>query len=327
MRKSILSFVIIIFIVVIALVVGIEWFVLNNNQHNFGFFVLNNIPKFNGEFVKVLNIALIKPTFTAAAYHQSFYSFYFLYSSLPPHARKNITSDLNLLSSEVTNRTTGSSSAFSIDYLTKHLKTSKSNITVLTDADADNVNSLFFTNGTSKYDILILGHQEYVTQQEYDNLKHFVSNGGTLVLMDGNVFIAQVIYDRNTHTITLVKGHGWAYNGKSAWKSVGERWRNETSQWIGSNSFCFSCYVTFANNPFQYRHHEEQYLTNPNDLILLNYHASTSIKQPKIGVATYELNYQKGKVIALGIYSDDIIANGEFDKYFDSLLVKYAPRK
>ena len=175
---------------------------------------------------------------------------------------------------------------------------------MLTDADADNVNSLFFLNGTSKYDILILGHQEYVTQQEYDNLKHFVSNGGTLVLMDGNVFIAQVRYDRNTHTITLVKGHGWAYNGKSAWKSVGERWTNETSQWIGSNSFCFSCYVTFANNPFHYRHHEEQYLTNPNDLILLNYHASASINQPKIVhplIATYELNYQKGKVIALGI--------------------------
>lgn len=103
MRKSILSFVIIIFVVAIALVVGIEWFVLNNNQHNFGFFVSNNIPKFNGEFVKVLNISLIKPTFTAAAYHNSFYRFYFLYSSQPPHARKNITSDLNLLSSEVTN--------------------------------------------------------------------------------------------------------------------------------------------------------------------------------------------------------------------------------
>ena len=97
-------------------------------------------------------------------------------------------------------------------------------------------------------------------------------------------------------------------------------------EWIGSNSFCFSCNVTFAYNPFHYKHHEEQYLTNPNDLILLNYHAS-SIKQPKIVIATYELNYKKGKAIALGIYSDDIIANGEFDKYFDSLLVKYAPRK
>jgi hypothetical protein len=233
-----------------------------------------------------------------------------------------------LLSSDITNQTTGSSSAFSIDYLTQHLKTSNSNIHVLTDADADSVHSLFFNNGTNKYDVIILGHQEYVTQQEYDNLKHFVSNGGTLVLMDGNVFIAEVKYDRDAHTITLVKGHGWAFNGKSAWRSVGERWKNETSQWIGSNSFCFSCYVTFINNPFQYRHHEEQHLTNPNDIVLLNYHASTSIKQmvdPLI--ATYELNYQKGKVVALGIYSDDIIANPKFNKYFDSLLVKYAPIK
>jgi hypothetical protein len=215
-----------------------------------------------------------------------------------------------------------------MDYLTQHLKKSNSNIHVLTDADADNVDSLFFNNGTNKYDIIILGHQEYVTHQEYDNLKHFVSNGGTLVLLDGNVFIAEVKYDREAHTITLVKGHGWAYNGKSAWKSVRERWKNETSQWIGSNSFCFSCHVTFINNPFQYRHHEEQYLTNPNDIVLLNYHASTPIKQivdPLI--ATYELNYQKGKVVALGIYSDDIIANSRFNKYFDSLLVKYAPIK
>jgi hypothetical protein len=158
----------------ITLIVVITWF------------PLNNIPRFNGEFLKVLNIAIIKPTFTAAAYHKSFYKFYFLYSSVPPHTRKNITSDLNLLSSDVTNRTTGSSSAFSIDYLTQHLKTSDSNIQVLTDADADNVDSLLFNNGTNKCDIIILGHQEYVTQQEYDNLKNFVANGGTLVLMDGN---------------------------------------------------------------------------------------------------------------------------------------------
>jgi hypothetical protein len=150
MRISVSSFIIIIFIVAITLIVVIT-------------FPLNNIPRFNGEFLKVLNIAIIKPTFTAEAYHKSFYKFYFLYSSLPPHARKNITSDLNLLSSDVTNRTTGSSSAFSIDYLTQHLKRSNSNIQVLTDADADNVDSVFFNNGTNKYDIIILGHQEYVT--------------------------------------------------------------------------------------------------------------------------------------------------------------------
>ena len=41
-------------------------------------------------------------------------------------------------------------------------------------------------------------------------------------------------------------------------------------------------------------------------------------------IATYELKYQRGKVIALGIYSDDIITNNKFDTYFDSLLLRYA---
>jgi hypothetical protein len=41
-------------------------------------------------------------------------------------------------------------------------------------------------------------------------------------------------------------------------------------------------------------------------------------------IATYQLNYQKGKVIALGIYADDIVTNSKFVKYFDSLLLKYA---
>jgi len=74
MRKSILSPVLVIFVIVITLVVVAEWF------------PLHNIRKFSGEFVKVLNIALIKPTFTGAAYHKSFYNFYFICSSVP-HAR------------------------------------------------------------------------------------------------------------------------------------------------------------------------------------------------------------------------------------------------
>ena len=138
-----------------------------------------------------------------------------------------------------------------------------------------------------------------------------------------------VMFASPVHISATGERDGWAYNGKSAWKSVRERWANETSQWVGSNFFCLSCNITFANNPFQYKHHEEQYVTNPNDLILLNYHASTSIKQSKTTdpvIATYGLNYHKGKVIALGIYSDDIIANSKFNKFFDRLLVKYAPK-
>ena len=309
--------------------------ILHMKKVTFSFLIImvvldnKNIPKV--ESVKVLNIAYIKPTFTAAAYYKSFYKFYFLYSSIPLHARKNVTTDLRLLSSHVANLTTRSSSVSLIDYLPKHLSTSlpNSNYHVLTDADVDNGASIFFVNGTNKYDILILGHQEYVTQQEYDNLKHFVANGGTMILMDGNVFYAEVKYDRNTHTITLVKGHGWAYNGRSAWKSVTERWAKETSQWVGSNFLQCLCSVTFANNPLQYRHHEEQYVANPNDMILLNYNASILTKHPKTAdpqIATYELNYQKGKVIALGIYSDDIIGKSNFNNFFDGLLMQSDPR-
>jgi hypothetical protein len=224
---------------------------------------------------------------------------------------------------------------------------------MLTDADVDASNIFTTKNKSNKYDILVIGHQEYVTQQEYDNLRQFVSHGGTMIILDGNIFYAEVKYDRNTHTITLVKGHGWAFNGRSAWKSIAERWKYETSQWAGSNYLCYSCSIIFDNDPFEYKHHEEQYITNPNDVVLFNYNASmpshddndnnrpslvpstSSSSQLLISskgddittkriIATYELRYQRGKVIALGIYADDIITNNKFDKYFDNLLLRYA---
>jgi hypothetical protein len=121
----------------------------------------------HGPVVKGPNIVLIKPTFTGAAYHpNSFYKFYFIYVSLP-HVRKNVTTSLNLLSSKVTNQTSKSSSNYTFNYLPEHLKTifPNSNIHVLTDADAD-YGSIFFNNGTNRYDVVILGHQEYETQRE-----------------------------------------------------------------------------------------------------------------------------------------------------------------
>jgi len=41
------------------------------------------------------------------------------------------------------------------------------------------------------------------------------------MLLDGNVFYAEVKYDKSNQTVTLVKGHWWAFNGKSAWNSMG----------------------------------------------------------------------------------------------------------
>lgn len=290
------------------------------------------------------HIALIKPIFTSAAYRYSFYEFYLLNSHVP--IGKNVTTDLSLLSSIVDNRITESSSASEMFFLYHHLKMllPQSNIDILTDADVDSGSSSISTfsssssifkgsdttnnNNNNKYDILIIGHQEYVTQREYNNLKQFVANGGTLIVLDGNVFYAEVKYDRNTDMLTLVKGHGWAFNGKSAWKSVSERWKKETSQWLGSNYLCYACHISFLNNPFGYKHHEEQYMTNPNDMVIMNYNVEMSknyhIPIAKPIVATYQLNYQKGKVIVLGLYSNDIIHNSKFQKFFDRLLLQYA---
>jgi hypothetical protein len=94
----------------------------------------------------------------------------------------------------------------------------------------------------------------------------------------------------------------WAFNGNFAWKSVGERWKNETPQWVESNYLCEICHISYLNNPFVYIHHEEQYVTNQGGIILLDYpftNSDLNIPQ-KIVVATYELNYKKGKIIAIG---------------------------
>jgi N,N-dimethylformamidase beta subunit-like protein len=297
-------------------------------------------------YKKGSRIALIVPVFTGAAYNYAFYIFYKHFASV--RAGENVTHHLSLLSSLVTkpkvpkipNYAAISASAYAMRYLDRHLSllTPKNKISVLTDIDVDS-GSIFMNNNhsTNRYDILILGHQEYVTQQEYSNLKKFVANGGTMILLDGNVFYAQVGYDRSTQTITLIKGHGWAFNGKSAWKSVGERWRNETSQWVGSNSLCTGCKITFVNNPFNYYHREEQYITNANDTIFLNYNASVLSPNPKIVknatsahanmIATYELSYKKGKVIGLGIYSDVVINNRYFLVFLDHLLQASQPSK
>lgn len=272
-------------------------------------------------------IALVKPTFTDAAYDNKFYDFYTKYLNVT--SKVNVTKDLNLLNSKVTNYQSGTvNNVFAMLKLVEVMKwiDSKTKIGIISDSDVDKGKIFNSNNNSNLLNVIILGHQEYVTQSEYDNLKKFVSNGGTMIILDGNVFYAEVRYFDNNNTISLVKGHGWAYNGKSAWKSINERWKDETRDWVGSNYFCYKCVKKFKDNPFKYTPHEEQYVSNPKDIVLLNYNPielqNTSDKNTTI--ATYELKYGKGTVISMGIYSDDIIHNGNFDRFFDNLIVKYA---
>jgi hypothetical protein len=288
---------------------------------------------------KAAKIALVEPTFTTAAYDNAFYMFYNLYNNITTDVKKNITEYTDLLSNVVPNRTLTRSDVSSSPisqasyesamYVYSHLKSlaPRSNISILTDVDVDDGSIFANDNRTNAYDTLVLGHQEYVTQNEYSNLKRFVANGGTIFLLDSNIFFAEVKYDKTSKIMTLAKGHYWGYNGKSAWREAGERWQNETSGWIGSNYFSAK-EIMFANNPFSYAHHEEQYLTNPNDIILLNYNGTVPNykKQPKPIFASYQLEYGKGRVIALGIYSDDIITDNRFNLFLDSLLLEYGLR-
>jgi len=201
-------------------------------------------------------------------------------------------------------------------------------VNVLTDIDVDR--GLIFHNTSNIYDVLILFHHEYVTQEEHNNFKQFVKNGGTLILVDSNVFFAEVGYDSLTKVVTLVNGHGWQYNSKTAWKGVYDRWKEDTSNWTGSNYICSSCKVTFVHNPFDYEHMEEQNITNVNSKIIFNYNASVLPLNPMLNNATlahknrigiYELDYGTGHVISFGIYADKVINNKQFLVLFDKLLI------
>ena len=147
---------------------------------------------------------------------------------------------------------------------------------------------------------------------------------------------------RVAQTVTLIKGHGYAFNGKTAWKSLNERWENETSQWVGSNFYYWggnNYDIKFKTNPFNYTHFEEQYITNPNVKVILDYRADApniaDFGYPKPEIAIYEMEYLKGKVIVFSIFSDHLIDEGyfignvkgheNFMKFFNTLLLRNIP--
>jgi hypothetical protein len=312
-------------------------------------------------------IAFVRPTFTEAAYQEhGFYTFYDKYG-VPPLTDDNITTDLDMLTvktprsiAELYNR----SNMMILDNLTAlipingtelddvswygfpdpqpfwmpfvdHVKKDFPNatVTVMRDEDVSDGHIFYTTdNKTNAYDVLMLFHNEYMTQNEYDNLRQFVKNGGNLVPIDGNPFYAEVKYDRDNQKISLVKGHGWQFDGEVARESVDERWINETKEWLGSSYMINSIEnkITFDNNPFNYTHFEENYVNNPNVTIIHDYEIKHPpqdlVNSPELKdmvVATYTLDYGKGKILMLGIWGDILYDNELFFKYFDDWLITH----
>jgi hypothetical protein len=63
-----------------------------------------------------------------------------------------------------------------MSYLSKNIQSiiPRAKIAMLTDADVDVGHIFTGKNNVNKYDVLIIGHQQYVTQSEYHNLRQFV---------------------------------------------------------------------------------------------------------------------------------------------------------
>jgi hypothetical protein len=264
-------------------------------------------------------IAFVLPTFTMAAYDFTFYPFFSKYADVKHN--EFVTSDIDLLTASLPTKEQSFNSykAIGLHHLRDFTSFLLPNAELNYLSDEDVHNGLIFTDtNINFYDILVLAHSEYVTQQEYYNFKKFVENGGVIILLDANALFAEVAYDPLDNKISLVKGHYWAFDGQKAWRDVKERWAAETTQWVGNNFGCSSCVITFGNNPFSYQHHEENYITNPNVKILIDYEAQSQFNYL---IAAHELKYGLGKVISLGIFGSDVADNDNFLKFYEDLLL------
>lgn len=289
----------------------------------------------------VSRVAVVKPVFTATAY-ASFYHFYAVHRGTLKS--QVVTADVGFLDHVVVDGWGWSeglhkfvTSQTAIDDGLVFGKT----LTELTDVSVHE-GGLFDTNGSNKFDIVILGFTEYVTVQQYYAYKHFVATGGQLVLLDATNFLAEVKYDAHTQHVSLVKGHGWIFDGQKAMRDVFDRWSSENTNWVAS-TFCFSGQQQYKGALVQGNHtisqelrqeygprvftsyagHEENSVTNMTGTEIIarwtpsGPNSSNTTTSQNL-VAAYLHHYRLGIVIHVGVMSSDVIA---YDKSVQSFLI------
>ncbi|MHB8586437.1 MAG: N,N-dimethylformamidase beta subunit family domain-containing protein [Thermoplasmatota archaeon] len=186
-------------------------------------------------------VAAVMPTFTLTPYtnfnfNRSFYAFYARHAT----GRGPWREDVALLSTRVT--TNWSSPLVNdekplFDFLAGPVAQrcglrAGENLRFVDDRAVDA--GALFHNGIRSFDVVILGHEEYVTAREFASFEAFVLGGGRIVAMSGNTFYAEVAFNRTTQTVQLVKGHGFAFNGSVAFHSNDRPFDSAAVRWFGS---------------------------------------------------------------------------------------------
>jgi hypothetical protein len=263
-------------------------------------------------------VAVVESVFTSTAYWDAFYVWYMHPDNATCQRYLNVSIKDNWLS----------------DY-SLYLFIQPLHFNIINDIDV-HMGRLFYDNGTRRYDTVVIGFSEYVTQQEYDCYKHFVASGGKLVIMGSDTFQCEVKYyppDNSSALgyISLVEGHSVLWNGTTYPTLHGqrERWHTQNLNWIGSNVWHYwsdgkdhydyfiingtDAISTYLRNKYgervigNYSGDEENLLENFTDTEVIGYwHLINPSDYPTgdlkgFPVATYVHKYCSGRVFDAGI--------------------------
>jgi hypothetical protein len=173
-------------------------------------------PRALGSTVCKARVALVQPTFTVTPY--SLYDFGSFYHFYHTHRGQQVVttglSDLQTPVSDGANWNDGWGQDYTLfSVFTAFLQANSDYCSTILNDIGVHGGALF--NGSARnFDVVVIGHEEYLTRQEYNQFQQFVAEGGRLIGMSGNLFYAQVSYANGTET--LVSGHGWVFNGTVA---------------------------------------------------------------------------------------------------------------
>ncbi len=289
----------------------------------------------------MLRIAAVQPIFTATAYSDhgngTFYEFYEKYKN----ATGTVTADLGLLSTNVS-RGESYQSGWGLSHALYSFLSSQSakdcgltvgqNLRILDDIAVSQGGLFYDSNGSARFDVVIVPFSEYVTLEEYLSYLHFVSDGGTLVLVGAGNFMVRVAYNSTTGMETLVRGHGWAFNGSSAQHDVFDAWEANNTNWVGSTHThcCFGRFfyhgatantlnamgkalsLEFGDRVVkEYSFGEENEVTNMTQTSVV----ATFANESGTLVASYVHEFRRGTVVCMCVQADLVMSISKSAQY------------